>query len=119
MAKKKRKLTLLDLDFISILDLRPKYGQFILLAWEIGGYCGYESTYWDKEDAHCKHAVAWFPLPSNHVYSRKCAVALKKFNRSKPTILKWSKHFSKHNGAYISTDKMPRTAHEEKYISSI
>ncbi len=110
---KKRKLTILDLPFISILDERPKSGQFILLAWDIRGYCGYESTYWDMDDDHCKHAVAWLPLPENHVYSRRCAVVLKR--RHKLPILKWSMHFTEvKEGQYINVDKIPKVAYVTK-----
>ncbi len=110
--KKKRKLTILDLPFISILDERPKAGQFILLAWDIRGYCGYESTYWDKEDENCKHAVAWFPLPENHVYSRRCSVVLKRKARNTPILLTWSRHFNTFKeGQYINIDKIPKVAH--------
>lgn len=110
--KHKRKLTILDLPFLSILDERPKAGQFILLAWDIRGYCGYESTYWDKDDEHCKHAVAWFPLPENHVYSRRCAVVLKRRPNSSLPILRWSIHFTTvKEGQYINADKVPKVAH--------
>lgn len=110
--KKKRKLNILNLPFISILDERPKAEQFILLAWDIRGWCGYESVWWDKEEEHCKHAVAWLPLPETHVYTRRCAIVLKKRPRTTPVILKWSKHYNKiSNGNYINIDKAPRLAH--------
>lgn len=107
----RRPLTILDLKFISILDERPKQNQFIMLAWDIKGYCGYESTYWDNTDEHCKHAVAWFPLRQEHVYTKSCAVVLKKRFKYKVPKLKWSHHFSiiKDN-KYISKDRLPKLA---------
>ena len=113
--KKKRRLTILDLDFISILDRRPVDGQFILLAWDINGYCGYESTTWDTEDKHCQHGVAWFPLPETHLYTKNCSLVLRKNNKHKTTapILKWSSHFSRYaNDKYMNRK---REVYEQSY----
>lgn len=109
--KKPRWINITDLPFISILDNRPKAEQFVLIAWEMNGYCGYESIYWDNKDFRCKHAVAWCNLEFNHVFTRKCAVALKKKERLRPVILRWSKHFAHYkDGKYLSTDKLPKVA---------
>lgn len=110
--KKKRQLTVLDLPFKSILDERPRAGQFILMAWDIKGYCGYESIYWDKDDERCKNCVLWMALPMNHVYTRGCAVVTSKVkNKAIPTLLAWSNHFSYTiNNKYVSLDKLRKVA---------
>lgn len=111
---KHKNVQILDLPFISILDKRPKAGQFILMAWDIGGYCGYESTYWNPTEEHCRHAVLWMPLPENHAFTRRCAVVLKRRFKLKPVILKWSAHFSVvRNGKYISEDNLKKIASED------
>ena len=107
-----RDVTVVDLPFISILDKRPKAGEFILLGWDIQGWCGYESTYWDKDEEHCKQAVVWMPLPEEHVFTRRCAVVLKKKLRLRPVLLKWSKHFSYvNNGKYMSDSVREKEAY--------
>jgi hypothetical protein len=107
--KRQRPQSIIDLPFISILERRPATNQFIMLAWSKGGYSGYESTYWDVEDALCQHAVAWLPLPKTHVFTKACAVQLK---RSKLCpVLRWSHHFSCLIGdLYYSKDKLPKVA---------
>lgn len=105
----KRLLTILDLPFKSILDDRPYKGQFVLIAWDINGFCGFTSTYWDIESMECQHCVMWMPLLQSHIYTRNCAVS--SCLRAKATILKWSQHFSVIiNNYYISKSKLPKKA---------
>lgn len=110
MKRNRRVLGLSDLPFRSILDERPKSGTLILMAWDINGYSGFESTWWDTDDERCKHCVMWIPLPTNQLYNRGCAIKASK-SRLVPTILKWSKHFATYiNGKYISEDKLRKVA---------
>lgn len=107
MHKTKKQLTILSLPFKSILNERPKAGQFVLIAFDMRGYCGYESVYWDKEDDHCQYCVAWLPIGTGHVFTKHCAIE----KGRKFPILDWSFHFA-HNisGYYISKDKLKKEA---------
>lgn len=119
MNYKEEDFTIADLPFISILDKRPKAGQFIMIAWDINGWCGYESTFWDNEDANCKHTVAWLPLKEEDTFTRHCAIDLQVNEKVRPIKLKWSKHYSAlKNGKYVSISSIAKVAvkHEKHSI---
>lgn len=106
---RKRDRSVISLDWRSILDERPKAGQFVLIAWDINGYCGFESTYWDTNDFSCKAAVMWTPLIHRHTFGRQSAVLRRK--KGKYPLLDWSEHFSRLiDKKYVSKSKIPKPA---------
>ena len=108
---KKRVLSVLDLPMKSILDERPRAGQFCLIAWDIAGYCGYSSVFWDVEDYKCQQCVMWMGLSQNQVYTKNCAITTSKKLGLTPIILRWSEHFSiVFNNYYISKHKLAKPA---------
>lgn len=108
---KKKLLTVASLPFRSILDERPNKGQFVLVAWDIRGFSGFESIFWDIENKTCKNCVMWLPLSTSQLFTRDCGVTKRRRTRFKEVILKWSEHYSIIiNNKYVSLDKLPKAA---------
>lgn len=105
----KKERSILGLRWKSILSDRPKQNQWVLIAWQIGNYIGYNSVVWDTDDNYCQHAVAWCALGSKEVIPKSFAVD--RANKAKLPLLDWSHHFSVMiNNIYIGKDKLPKKA---------
>lgn len=116
MSTRPASLTVSDLPFKSILDIQPKHGQYILMAWDIRGYSGIESIFWDAANWKCRHCVMWLPMAVDQLFTRACAVNKSRRMIQKLPLLKWHEHFSiKTNNKYISLDKLPKAASMEKF----
>lgn len=100
------------LPFRSILTERPRDGQWILAGWEVDGYVGFESCFWDTDDFRCQHCCMWLPLYKAETNLGKAtAIARRKPYNNKWPILDWHQHFSKlNNGRYAGKNKLSRLA---------
>lgn len=112
MRYHKRTKSITSLKFRSILHERPKTGQFVLIAWDIRGNCGYCSIIWDIQSFECQHAVGWLPLRKNDVLTRLWGVAARA--RLRMPVLAWSEHYSHLNGTdYVSKTRLVKVARHE------